>query len=165
MTVRLVIEQASVDSQAAYQQRIKERIYANLRTEMRAQMVNLARAVLSEFGPAGIVQHTGDLAALVATSPDVVETGQVIRGTVSADDGKLHIGLWLEEGTNEPASEPGKRKLYGFKLPDGSTQFTRGHAAFKVRPHPILNPALATQRGAIAEGLQAAVNRALEGNG
>jgi hypothetical protein len=90
----------------------------------------------------------------------VTETPEVIRGTVSADIGQKHIGLWLEEGTHVKAVQG---NLYGFVEPDGKTFFTRGHKAFDVKPHPILNPALDNLRAAIFDNLQKRVDEAIAG--
>jgi hypothetical protein len=137
--ITLKVEQASVDSTVAYIDQVKERILVGIRSGMKEAMEGLAAAVESKLEGDPITSHTGELAGAIAKSPKVTETASIIRGTVTADVGLKHLGIWLEEGTHVPAVEG---KLYEFTEPDGDTFFARGHRAFDVKPHPFMNPAL-----------------------
>lgn len=158
--ISLVLDQSSADGVNAYVDRVKQRIFERLHVGMQEEMTELAGAVLAQMPQAGIVSRTGKLATAIQSSPSVEETSEVIRGTVSADVGKKHLGLWFQEGTHVKAVAG---KLYGFTAPDGNTVFTRGHKAFDVKPHPILNPALDRMRQQIFNRLQQDVNEALAG--
>lgn len=158
--ITLVLEQSSVDGVSAYLDRVKQRVLAGVRVGMQESMQELAGQTVEQMVIAGVVSRKGELLTAIESSPKVTETAKVIRGTVSADIGKKHIGLWLQEGTHVKAV---KGNLYGFMGADGGTVFTRGHKAFDVRPHPILNPALDVMRAAIFDNLQKHMDEAIAG--
>lgn len=165
--ISLVLEQSSVDGVSAYLERVKQRVLAGVRVGMQESMQELAGETVAQMGVAGIVSRTGELVATIQSSPKVTETPEILRGTVSADvqnsiwGGKVkHFGIWFEEGTHVKAV---KGNLYGFTAAGGKTVFTRGHKAFDVRPHPILNPALEQMRAAIFANLQKHMDEAIAG--
>lgn len=158
--IRLTLKQSSVDSVEAYMERVRQRIFANVRAGMQQAMEQLAGTVAEKLHGDPIVSRTGELEAAVLASPKVRETALVIQGRVSADIGQKHFGIWFEEGTHVPAV-PGH--LYGFTEPDGETFFTRGHRAFDVKPHPILNPSLREDKPAILQIIADRISAAIDG--
>jgi hypothetical protein len=157
--INLKVDRASVDSTVAYIDQVKERILAGIRSGMQEAMEGLAGAVESKLEGDPIVSRTGELASAIAKSPKVTETATIIRGTVTADVGLKHLGIWLEEGTHVPAVDG---KLYEFTEADGDTFFARGHRAFDVKPHPFMNPALDEMKAPIMQIIADAVAEATD---
>lgn len=150
--IKLTLDPASVDRTVDYVEQMKQRIFAGMRAGMREAMQALAGDVIAR-----VHSRTGELVEAIERSPRVKETAEVIRGTIAAKVGRKPIGIWLEEGTHVRAV---KGNLYGFTAADGNTVFTRGHRAFDVKPHPILNPALDAMRQPIMEIIAARVREA-----
>lgn len=155
--IQMVLERSSVGDVNAYLDRVKQRIFAGVRGGMQQSMDELAYGVADKLFGNPIHSHTGELAGAILGSPKVTETPEVIRGTISSDVGKKHIGLWLEEGTHVRAVQG---KLFGFTAADGNTFFTRGHKAFDVKPRPFMNPTLHALSAQIFENIQ---RQAIEG--
>jgi hypothetical protein len=158
MSVKLVLDPASVTQTVDYLQQARERILAAIREGMQTAMDGLAWKVVDNMQGNPVMSRSGELLEEILTSPKVTETTEVIRGTVSSDVGKKHLGLWLEEGTHVPAVQS---KLFEFSEPDAETLFTRGHRAFDVKPHPFLNPALREYETTITQIIQDAVAEAI----
>jgi hypothetical protein len=157
--VTFQVEQRSVDAVESYLERTRQRILSGIRTGMQEAMEGLAFTVADKLQGNPIVSRSGELLGAILASPKVTETPQVIRGTVTADVGKKHLGIWLEEGTHVPAVEG---HLYQFTPADGETVYTRGHRAFDVKPHPFMNPSLREFKAPIMEIIQARVAEAYE---
>lgn len=157
--INLVIDQASVDSVQSYVEKVRLRILDGIRTGMQEAMQGLAWTVADKLSGNPIVSRSGELLGAVLGSPKVTETPQVIRGTVTAEVGKKHLGIWLEEGTHVPAVAG---KLFQFTPPDGETVYSRGHRAFDVKPHPFMNPSLQEFKAPIMEIISARVAEAYE---
>ncbi len=184
--LQVVIEQRSVDQVESYLEKTKLKIFAMMHQGMEESMEALAEAAVSEMHAAGITNRTGDLEANILASPKVTETAERIRGTVGAEGnitlgGKRskHIGLWMEEGYSVPAvklSDTSQRRYYnktgqGFSLHKafkfapsggGGVVWASGHAAFTVRPHPFLNPAIRRMTTPIMEIIEARVAEAYQ---
>lgn len=146
-----------------YLDQVKRNIFANVRKGMKEGMEGLAGTVAAKLAGDPIVSRTGKLLAHVLASPKVTETAKYIKGTVDAELGQKHLGLWLEEGTHVPAvakRKDGGKLLYQFVGRDGNSKFTNGHAAFDVRPHPFLNPSEEEYRGTLLDIIAAKVAEA-----
>jgi hypothetical protein len=150
----LYLDPASVDQTQEYINQVRQRILAGLRAGMMEAMEGLAWNVADKLSGNPIVSRSGDLLGAVIASPHVSETAEILRGTVHADVGAKHVGLWLEEGTHVPAVE---NHIFGFSPTNGETVFTRGHKAFAVRPHPFMNPSLHEFEGRIIQILTESV--------
>jgi hypothetical protein len=101
-------------------------------------------------------RRTGALERAILKSVKVKETSTEIVGTVSGNVGSLHVGLWLEEGTSVPAVVA-KMVLIDA---DGQPAFIRRHRAFRVPPHPFMNPTLQAQKQQIFETLRRHIRQA-----
>jgi hypothetical protein len=159
--IQFAIDEASVDRVEDYLEQTRQNILAGIRIGMREAMEGLSWDVADKLQGSPIVSRTGKLLGAILGSPKVSETADVIRGTVSSDVGQKHIGLWLEEGTSVKAVEG---KLFHFTTADGKSVFTHGHKAFKVAPHPFLNPSLAEYKSTIMEIISQKVGEALSGS-
>jgi hypothetical protein len=137
---------------------VKERILEAVRVGMREAMEGLAWTVADKLQGNPIVSRSGKLLGAVLGSPKVTETADVIRGTVTADVGEKHLGIWLEEGTHVQAVEG---KLFQFTPADENTVYTRGHRAFDMKPHPFMNPSLAEFKAPIMEIIASRVAEAI----
>lgn len=147
-----------------YLEQTKRNIFANVRKGMKESMEGLAATVAEKLEGNPIVSRTGELLAHVLASPKVKETQRYIRGTVDAELGKKHLGLWLEEGTHVPATiGTSKAKIYQFAPADGDSVFTHGHRAFQVQPHPFMNPSLEQFQPTILDIIANAVEEATHG--
>lgn len=155
--ITLQVEQASVDSVKSYLEKVRQRILQGIREGMMEAMQGLAWNVADKLAGNPIVSRSGELLGAVLGSPKVTETPEVIRGTVTADVGNKHLGIWLEEGTHVPAVEG---SLFQFTPPDGDTVYSRGHRAFDVKPHPFMNPSLREFRAPIMAIIEARVAEA-----
>ena len=155
--IALEAEQSSIDRVDASLERSSRDILAAIRGGVQESMEGLARVVAGKLFGDPIQSRTGDLLAAVLGSPRVTETKDSIRGTVSADVGNKHLGLWFEEGTHVPAVAG---TLYQFTAADGASVFTHGHAAFQVKPHPIMNPSLEEYAPTILETVEARISEA-----
>jgi hypothetical protein len=158
MSVRMVLDPASIDETVSYVEQTRERILDAIRTSMLEAMHDLAWNVADKLQGDPIVSRSGELLGAILASPSVTVKSESITGSVWSDVGEKHIGLWLEEGTHVPAVDG---KLFQFTEPDGKTFFTRGHRAFDVKPHPFLNPALHESETMIFELIQQAVDGAI----
>ena len=157
--ITLQVEQASVDGVKSYLERVRQRILAGVREGIQEAMEGLAGTAVAQMAAAGIKSRKGDLISAIQSSPKVTEGPEYIRGTVSAEIGMKHLGLWLEEGVHDPAVEG---NLFQFTTPDGQTVFTRGHRAFDVKAHPFLNPALEQYKAPIMDIIAQHVAEAYE---
>jgi hypothetical protein len=184
--LQIVIEQSSVDNVTAYLERVKEKIFVNMREAMTESMEQLAEVAVQKMSAAGIVSRTGDLVENILSSPTVTETADAIRGTVAAEGSitlggrrSKHIGLWMEEGYHVPAvklADTANRRYYkkyghAFALKKafqfspsggGAPVWASGHAAFDVRPHPFMNPAIREMKSPIFDLIQQRVAEAYE---
>lgn len=158
MSVKLILDPASVDQAVDYLDQARERILAAIRSAMLEAMQGLAGAAAEQSLAAGIQRRSGDLIEAIEESPRVTETAQLIRGTVASDVGAKHIGLWLEEGTRVPEVAG---TLFEFTEPEADTLYSRGHRAFDVKPHTFLNPALHEYETTITDLIQRAVDEAI----
>lgn len=158
--LQLAIDPASVDRVEDYLRQTQQNILSGIRSGMQEAMDGLARDVAGKLRGSPIVSRSGRLLGAILGSPKVTESTDTIRGTVSSDVGKKHIGLWLEEGTHVEAVAG---KLYGFTAADGNSVFTHGHRAFKVAAHPFLNPSLEDYRPTIMDIITARVGEAVNG--
>ena len=153
------VDQASVDATVDYVEQVKQRILEGVRSGMLEAMQGLAGTVADKLHGSPIVSRTGALLSAIEGSPKVTETDAIIRGTVTADVGAKHLGIWLEEGTHVPAVEG---KLYQFTEADAGTFFARGHRAFDVKAHPFMNPALDEFKAPIMQIIADAIAAATE---
>ena len=153
--IQLAVEKASVDGVKGYLEQVRQRILDAVREGMQEAMEGLAGTVVDKIPGAGIKTRQrvrsnggGDLISAIQQSPRVTTGPEYVRGTVSAEVGNKHLGLWLEEGFHEPAVEG---SLFQFTTPDGDTLYSRGHRAFDVKPHPFMNPALESYKAPIMD--------------
>jgi hypothetical protein len=158
--LELTVDQESVDQVVEHVDVVRQRILTGIRGAMQQSMEGLAWNVADKLFGNPIVSRSGQLLGAILGSPKVTETPEVIRGTVTADVGKKHLGIWLEEGTHVPAVEG---KLYEFTEPDEGSFWAHGHQAFQVKPHPFMNPSLREYRDAIYQNIANAIGEALEG--
>ena len=158
MSVDMVLDPSSVDETVDYLEQARERILQAIRDSMLEAMGGLSDEAVAEMTDVGIQNRTGEFVLELLASPKVTETKDVIRGTVSTDVGRKHIGLWLEEGIHDP-DVPGH--LFEFTEPGGDSSFTLGHKAFDVKAHPFLNPALEHYESTITEIISDAVEEAI----
>lgn len=162
MNLGLQVDPRSVAQIEDYLEQTKRNIFANVRTGMKESMEGLATTVASKLQGNPIVSRTGELLAHVLASPTVKETQRYIRGTVDAELGKKHLGLWLEEGTQVPATiGTSKGVLYQFAPADGDSVYTHGHRAFQVQPHPFMNPSLEQYQPTILDLITAKIQAAV----
>jgi len=158
MSVRMVLDPASVDETVSYVEQTRERILDAIRVAMLEAMHDLAWNVADKMQGDPIVSRSGELLGAILASPSVSVKSATITGSVWSDVGEKHVGLWLEEGTHVKAVTG---KLFQFTEPDGKTFFTRGHRAFDVKPHPFLNPTLHESETMITDLIQQAVDGAI----
>lgn len=169
--LQFAVEEESVTGIADYLEQTRQNILAGIRRGMLEAMEGLSFNVADKLQGNPIVSRSGQLLGHVLGSPKVTETQTYIKGSVDAEVGeigpkgqRLHIGLWMEEGTNVPATVgTSKGKLYQFTAADGASVFTHGHKAFKVAPHPFMNPSLQEYRPTILDIIAAKVGEAVDG--
>lgn len=141
--IALSVDPRSVAQVEDYLAQTKRNIFAKVRTGMKEAMEGLAWTVADKLQGSPIVSRSGELLGHVLASPKVTETQRYIRGSVDAELGNKHLGLWLEEGTHVPATiGTSNAKIYQFTRADGNSFFTHGHRAFQVAPHPFMNPSI-----------------------
>jgi hypothetical protein len=165
--LQIVIEQSSVDGVAAYLDRVKLRIFANMKLGMQEAMEGLAAEAVTQASAAGIQARTGALFRDILESPKVKETAELIVGRVSAESEMTsggrkfrgYLGTALDEGFHVSVVEG---KLFQFTPPGAETRFTRGHVAFDVAPHPFLSRAKQAFADPIMEIIAARVAEAYE---
>ncbi len=159
--IRFEVKADSPGRLKSYLDGMRDKVIASIRAGMLSAMQKLAAATVSKMGEAGIQPRTGLTATSILKSPKVsaVNSGDAIRGTVSAWNGHKPIGLWLGGGTNVPAVV--SKKVMAFIAPDGTLVFTRKHKAFTTRARPFLNEALSDSREMITETIRQHVNRSL----
>lgn len=159
--LQLAVDEASVAGVTDYLEQTRQNILAGIRQGMQEAMEGLSWTVADKLQGNPIVSRSGKLLGAILGSPKVTETDTVIRGTVSSDVGQKHLGLWLEEGFSVQAV---KGTLFQFTAADGNSVFTHGHRAFKVAPHPFLNPSLEEYKPTIMDIIAAKIGEALDGN-
>jgi hypothetical protein len=142
------VDEASVTGVKDYLEQTRQNILAGIRSGMKEAMDGLSWTVADKLQGNPIVSRSGELLGHILGSPKVTETASYIKGSVDAELGKKHLGLWLEAGTNVPAVQG---KLYQFTTADGNSVFTHGHKAFRVAPHPFMNPSLNEYRSTILD--------------
>ncbi len=156
--LELRLEQRSVDATGEYLERVKLRIFAKMQEGMQEAMEGLAAEAVSQAEAAGIHSRSGQLFESILDSPRVKDAPEFVRGTVSAEKGAKHVGLWMEEGYSVPAvklSDSGQRRRFNrspragflhrafkFTASDGAVVWAAGHKAFTVAPHPFMNRAI-----------------------
>jgi hypothetical protein len=153
--LQIVIEQRSVDNTLAYVERVKLRIFAQMKLGMQEAMQGLAGEAVAQASAAGIQARTGQLFADILRSPSVSENSDLIFGSVSPKSEMTiggrkfegFLGTALDEGFVTPSTaSPGRKidsaqgdsKVFAFITSSGSTRYTFGHGAIRVRPHPFL---------------------------
>lgn len=160
--IGFVEETGSEDQVADYLERTRQNILTGIRQGMQEAMEGLAWTVADKLQGNPIVSRSGKLLGAILGSPEVTVTPNYIKGTVDSDVGKKHRGLWLEMGTDVPATiHTPKGKLYQFTTADGKSVFTHGHRAFKVAPHPFLNPSLEEYKPTILDLISARITEAV----
>jgi hypothetical protein len=152
------VDPASAARVDAHLETTRQRVLAGIRNAMQEAMEGLAWTVADKLQGNPIVSRSGRLLGAVLGSPKVKETDTVIRGTVSADVGGKHLGLWLEDGTHVPAVAG---KIFSYTAPGGEQVFARGHKAFEVKPHPFMNPSLQEYKATILQMIAARVTEAV----
>lgn len=164
MNIGLQVDPRSVAQVEDYLEQTKRNIFANVRKGMKESMEGLAATVASKLEGNPIVSRTGELLAHVLASPTVKETQRYIRGTVDAELGRKHLGLWLEEGTNVPATiGTSKAAIYQFAPADDASVYTHGHRAFQVQPHPFMNPSEQEYQPTILDIITAKIEESVHG--
>lgn len=166
--IEFKVDPRSVTNTVDYLEAVRKRIFEGVRAGMTEAMEGLAAVTVAEMGAAGIQNRTGELAADILASPKVTENATTIRGRVRAmRTMKLggrefagFVGTAIDEGFHVKAVEG---SLYQFTEPTEGTFFTRGHAAFDVRPHPFLKRAADSFAPSIIDLIQMRVNEAAEG--
>lgn len=158
--IAVAVEPQSLAAVESSVPQIQERIRQAIVEGMFEAMEGLASNVADKLFGDPIQSRTGALLQAILESPKVSENGDLIRGSISSDVGKKHVGLWLEFGTHVRAT---LGKLYGFMDDDGELAFTRGHKAFEVGPKSFLNPSLREDEENIADILAAKLAGALNG--
>ena len=165
--LRLVVEQRSVDSVVGYVERVKLRIFAQMRLGMQEAMEGLAGEAVSQASAAGIQARTGALFTDILNSPRVKETPELITGTVRTQSDmtsggrkfKGYLGTALDEGFHVRAVSG---KLFQFTAANSDTLYSMGHVAFDVAPHPFLREAKEAFTSPIMEIIAARVAEAYE---
>jgi hypothetical protein len=177
--LQLTVEQRSVDSVVDYVERVKMRIFAQMRVGMREAMEGLAAEAVSQASTAGIQMRTGQLFEDILNSPSVHETAELIVGgigvksdmTIKGRTFQGYLGTALDEGYTVPSAVPLSRKIdkaqgtagvFQFIAANGDTRFTFGHKAIRVRPHPFLRQAKEAFTDPIMEIIAARVAEAYE---
>jgi len=158
--IGFIEETGSEDRYEDYLERARQNILAGIRQGMQEAMEGLAWTVADKLQGNPIVSRSGKLLGKILGSPTVVEKPAYIKGTVDSDVGKKHQGLWLEKGTEVKAVEG---KLFHFTTADGQSVFTHGHRAFRVAPHPFLNPSLEEYRPTILDLISMRITEAVNG--
>ena len=153
------VKPESVAEVTDYLEQVRQNILGGIVVGMQEAMESLAETAAAKFESL-TATRTGDVLAAILNSPKVSETSEVVRGTVSADVGKQHFGIWFDYGTSHQAVDG---KLYHFTDADGKSIFTHGHAAFQVAARPFMNPSLQEQKGQIMELISNRVAVALRG--
>lgn len=132
---------------------------AGIRTGMKEAVEGLSWTVADKLQGNPIVSRSGKLLGAILGSAKVTETETYIKGTVSGMvDGKPR-GLWLEEGVSIPAVQC---RLYQFTQADGTSHWAHGHGAFKIAPHPFLNPSLIEYKPTIIDIIRQRIAEACE---
>ncbi len=156
--IDFTVEPDSADRLAEAFAERRAAIIAGVLEGMGAAMTELAIATAS-----AAPHRTGRLAAAIMASVKVRETSKEIKGTISGDVGKLHVGLWQEEGVSVPATMAKRVKAMVLIGQDGSPVFFKSHRAFRVPGRPFMNPTLEEQKPQIIETLRASVREATAG--
>jgi hypothetical protein len=176
--LQIVIEQRSVDSTVAYVERVKMRIFAQMKLGMQEAMQGLAAEAVTQASAAGIQARTGALFADILSSPTVSESAELIVGRVSTRSDMTikgrtfegYLGTALDEGYVVPSAVPegskidaaqGTAKVFQF-ITQGGTRFTFGHRAIRVRPRPFLRRAKEIFASPIMEIIAARVAEAYQ---
>jgi hypothetical protein len=165
--LQIIFEQQSVDSVVSYVERVKQRIFVQMRLGMQEAMEGLAGEVVSQASTAGIQARTGQLFSDILNSPKVRETAELIIGRVTAESEmtsggrkfKGYLGTAIDEGFHVAAVEG---NLFQFTASSGGTLYSRGHTAFDVKPHPFLREARVAFTDPIMEIINARVAEAYE---
>jgi hypothetical protein len=162
--LQFAVDEESVTGVLDYLEQTRQNIMAGIRSGMQQAMEGLAWTVADKLQGSPIVSRSGELLGHVLGSPKVTDTPHYIKGTVDAELGKKHLGLWLEAGTNVPSTiGTAKGVLYQFTPADGDSVFTRGHRAFSVKPHPFMNPSLIEYKPTIIDIITQRITEAAGG--
>jgi hypothetical protein len=148
----LYVDEASVTEVTDYLEQTRQNILAGIRVGMKEAMEGLSWTVADKLQGNPIVSRSGQLLGRILASPKVTETATYIKGTVDAELGAKHLGLWLEGGTDVPAVEG---RLFQFTTADGTSVYTHGHKAFRVAPHPFMNPSINEYKPTILDIIEA----------
>jgi hypothetical protein len=154
------VDEASVTEVTDYLEQTRQNILAGIRVGMKEAMEGLSWTVADKLQGNPIVSRSGALLGRVLASPKVTETAAYIKGTVDAELGKKHLGIWLEGGTDVPAVQG---KLFQFTTADGTSVYTHGHKAFRVAPHPFMNPSLNEYKPTILDIIAAKISEGANG--
>lgn len=151
--LRFVIDRSAVDERLAA---LPEQIVKAAQEGMYEGMTGFAKLVASR-----VHSRTGDLARAIENSARIRDNGTQVTGTISPRNSKgLPIGLWIEEGISEPATD----KLLAFAGAGRGEGFSRGHKAFKIPAHPFINPSMDEFQGEIIEKIRAQIEAAVDLN-
>jgi hypothetical protein len=154
------VDEASVSEVTDHLEQTRQNILAGIRVGMKEAMEGLSWTVADKLQGNPIVSRTGQLLGRILASPKVTETATYIKGTVDAELGQKHLGLWLEGGTDVPAV---KGSLFQFTTADGNSVYTHGHKAFKVAPHPFMNVSLQEYKPTILDIITAKIEEGANG--
>lgn len=163
--VRFVITPDQAASVGNYMNSVRGRILQAIAEQMGVEMETLADTVAGRLEGNPITQHSGRLLAAVMRSPKVVETQGAIRGSVSAQDGALNLGLWLEKGHRFPNRrlkllEKSNKNNILKRLSTDQLQELRTQGG-SVKPYPFLIPSLLERESPIMENIRQKVADAI----
>jgi hypothetical protein len=159
--IQFYVEPRSIDQVESYLEQVRLRILSAIREGMMQSMQGLAGVVASKLHGDPIQSHSGELSTAVLASPRVKESSTVIRGSVSADVGQKHFGIWFDYGTAYPrqgvAGEGGRKHLSHGRL----GEYLRSRMGLRMAPHPIMNPSLEQYKANILATISDRVTEAM----
>lgn len=137
---RLIIDRSAVDQRL---QELPGQVRAGADEGMYQGMQGFARLVASK-----VHSRAGGLAHAIENSARIRDDGSQVTGTISPRNSHgLPVGLWIEEGIKEPATD----KLIRFAGAGRGDGFARGHKAFKIPAHPFIQPSMEEYRQTIID--------------
>ena len=163
--VQFVIKDQGASKFGNYMDTLRGRILQAIREQMFVEMEELAITVAEKFSGNPLHARTGNLQSKILESPKVVQTDGAIRGSVSAQDGALNLGLWLERGHRFPRM---RQKLLEMSHKHNILRTltkqqildlrTRGGS---VKAYPFLIPSLQEREAPILENIRRKVADAI----
>ena len=163
--VRFLVTKESAASVDKYTDAVRKRVFAAVTEAMGEEMVTLADTVVSKLHGNPITGRTGKLEQAILQSPKVVDSPGATRGSVSAQDGALNLGLWLEKGHRFPGQRlkqlelSNKRNILK-RLSVAQIDEMRSRGG-RVKPYPFLVPSLEERETPILEHIREKVADAL----